>query len=67
MKDLLILRHAKSSWDSQAVDDFERPLAPRGDKEAPRMGAYLADIEFVPDLIVSSPARRASESAQKVA
>ena len=67
MKELLILRHAKSSWDAPAVDDFERPLAPRGEKEAPRMGAYLAAIAFVPDLIVSSPARRASQTAQKVA
>lgn len=67
MKELLILRHAKSSWDTAAVDDFERPLAPRGEKEAPRMGAYLAAIDFLPDLIVSSPARRASQTAQKVA
>ncbi len=67
MKELLILRHAKSSWDTAAIDDFERPLAARGEKEAPRIGEYLAAIEHLPDAIVSSQARRATQTAQKVA
>ncbi|TIP33615.1 MAG: histidine phosphatase family protein, partial [Mesorhizobium sp.] len=42
MKQLLILRHAKSSWDDPALADFDRPLAPRGLKTAPLMGRELA-------------------------
>ena len=61
------MRHAKSAWDTDAATDFERPLAPRGRKTAPRMGRWLASRGLVPDRIVSSPATRAAQTAALVA
>ena len=59
---LLILRHAKSAWDTDAPTDFERPLAKRGRKDAPRMGSWLRERGLIPDLVISSPAQRARET-----
>ncbi len=67
MKTLLLLRHAKSSWDDPTADDIDRPLAPRGEKDASRVGAFLAKSKHRPDLIVSSPAERAKATAKRVA
>lgn len=66
MKTIVIGRHAKSDW-SLGLPDFERPLNKRGRRDAPRMGALLARQEFMPDLIVSSPAVRALTTAQMIA
>ncbi len=72
MKYLTLLRHAKSSWTDLAIDDFERPLAPRGQQAAPAMGRYLAgfsDRQECPppiDLIFCSPAKRAAQTLQAV-
>ena len=63
---LLILRHAKSSWDSGADTDFERPLAERGKRDAPRMGQWLNRQNLKPDLVVSSPAERALQTTLRV-
>lgn len=62
MKQILLLRHAKSSWDDSSLKDFERPLAERGQKDAPRMGKFLKKIEYLPGRIISSPAQRAKET-----
>lgn len=62
MKTLLLLRHAKSSWDDSSIPDFDRPLAPRGKRDAPRMGKEFAARGPVPDLVVSSPAQRARDT-----
>lgn len=67
MKTLLILRHAKSSWKDDALPDHDRPLNKRGKADAPRMGRLLRDQDLVPDLILSSDARRARATAQLVA
>jgi phosphohistidine phosphatase len=64
MKTLLILRHAKSSWDNSNLADHERPLNKRGKRDAPRMGKLLADEKLVPDLIITSSAKRALTTAQ---
>ena len=64
MKQILLLRHAKSSWDHPGLDDFDRPLAKRGLKDAPRMGKFLKKIDRTPDLIISSTAQRAKETSQ---
>jgi phosphohistidine phosphatase len=61
-KRLILLRHAKSAWDNQDIADFDRPLAPRGRKAAPVVGAYLARKNYVPDLVLCSSAKRASET-----
>ncbi len=67
MKTILLLRHAKSDWSDPSLVDFDRPLANRGLKDAPRMGDVLAGYNFVPDIIISSPARRAKQTAKHVA
>ncbi len=67
MKTVLILRHAKSAWDDPGLNDSDRPLAKRGQEDAPRMGAVLAQFDHVPDLILSSPARRARQTVEAVA
>jgi len=61
-RELLILRHAKSAWDTDAPSDFERPLAKRGRRDAPRVGRFLMDQGLVPDYVVSSPAERAKQT-----
>ena len=60
------MRHAKSDWASGAGSDFERPLARRGLKDAPRMGKWLYEHSGTPSCIVCSPARRAAETARLV-
>jgi len=67
MKTLLILRHAKSSWDEPGLTDHERPLNERGKQDATRIGRLLVEAGIVPDRIVSSTARRALKTAEKVA
>ena len=67
MKTLLLLRHAKSSWNQPELNDHDRPLNKRGKKEAPKVGEYLKANDLVPDLILSSTARRARDTAQAAA
>jgi phosphohistidine phosphatase len=59
MLTLTLLRHAKSSWDQPALDDYERPLAKRGKKAAPQVGAALTAMGLRPDLVLCSGAVRA--------
>ncbi len=59
---LLLLRHAKSSWDAPNLVDFDRPLSPRGQKTAPRVGAEIARRGWLPDLALVSPAVRTRET-----
>jgi phosphohistidine phosphatase len=66
VKTVYLLRHAKSSWDDPNLDDFERPLAPRGRKAAPRMGRYLSEEELIPKIVLCSGARRARETWELV-
>ncbi len=63
MKTLFILRHAKSSWDDASLSDFERPLNERGLEAAPLMGEVFRTNKFQPELILSSPAKRAAQTA----
>lgn len=63
MKLILLLRHAKSSWSDPGLTDFERPLAGRGIKDAPKIGKYLRKIGYKPEYLVSSPAQRARETS----
>lgn len=67
MKILLILRHAKSSWKHPTLSDHQRPLNKRGQQAAPRMGLLMFEEDLVPDLILSSTARRARDTAEIVA
>jgi phosphohistidine phosphatase len=67
MKTLLVLRHAKSSWDDQSLDDHARPLNPRGLKDAPRVGEWLREQGVIPDVLITSDAVRARMTAEAVA
>jgi phosphohistidine phosphatase len=66
MKTLLLLRHAKSNWKDSDLDDHDRPLSKRGKKDAPRMGTLIREEDLLPDLIVTSSARRCRKTAEHV-
>jgi len=67
MKTVLLLRHAKSSWDHPELSDRDRPLNKRGKRQAPEMGKLIYAENLTPDLILSSIARRACKTAEAVA
>lgn len=67
MVTLSLFRHAKSAWDNAALDDFERPLAPRGEQAAPRMGQYMAEHGLEPELVLCSTAVRARQTLELAA
>jgi len=67
MKILLLVRHAKSSWNDPSLADRERPLNARGKRDAPWIGEFLKRHGLVPDLVLSSPAVRACKTARKLA
>lgn len=60
---LIIIRHGKSSWDNQGLDDIDRPLAERGILNSAEMAKRLLEKGMVPELILSSPASRALNTA----
>ncbi|ERM83161.1 hypothetical protein P872_17600 [Rhodonellum psychrophilum GCM71 = DSM 17998] len=63
MKKLVIIRHAKSSWESPYLDDHSRPLAERGLRDAPKMAKRLKKKDIIPDAMLSSDAERAKNTA----
>jgi phosphohistidine phosphatase len=63
MKSVLIIRHAKSSWDHVLQKDFDRPLNERGYKDAPAMAKRLLEKNIAIDAFISSPAARAYTTA----
>ena len=67
MKRLLLCRHAKSGWSDTALADIDRPLNRTGKRDAARLGEKLAANGICPDLILSSPAKRAFATAAKLA
>jgi phosphohistidine phosphatase len=64
---LVLVRHAKSSWKEAGLADRERPLSGRGKRDAPRMGKLLAERAVRPELLVTSPALRARQTAEALA
>lgn len=64
---LIIMRHAKSSWTSDAPGDHERPLNPRGQRSAPLVAARLHQLGWIPDAVISSDSRRTRETWQRMA
>ena len=64
MKQVLLVRHAKSSWTDLSLDDIDRPLNPRGLRDAPFMASYCRSKKLIPELIATSPARRATATAR---
>ena len=67
MKTLYILRHAKAERDSESGEDFDRPLAERGQRDAEAVGREVRSRGFEPDAVLSSPARRAAETVEAFA
>ena len=63
MKQLILVRHAKSDWDDPSLDDFDRPLNGRGKRDAPLMAERLRDKDVRIDAFISSPAKRAKKTA----
>jgi phosphohistidine phosphatase len=63
---LLVLRHAKSSWNNAYLADHDRPLAPRGRRAAEALAAHVATIDPPPALVLCSSARRAQETLEPV-
>ncbi len=59
---LLIMRHAKSSWNNEDLSDHQRPLNKRGRKDATRMGEELVALDLVPEIIISSDSQRTTET-----
>lgn len=63
MKKIILIRHAKSDWDNPSLPDYDRPLAARGLEDAPKMAASLKNRGIQVDLICSSTAQRAMQTA----
>jgi len=64
MKHVVLIRHAKSSWSNPDLEDRERPLKKRGIVDARHMSKHLLDLNLLPDIVISSPAQRALQTAQ---
>lgn len=67
MKTLLVVRHGKSSWKDATLSDAQRPLKKRGVRQSQFIGNVLLENELVPQLILSSPAERALQTAEIIA
>jgi phosphohistidine phosphatase len=64
MKQLLLVRHAKSDWGNPGLDDADRPLNERGKKDAPMMAKRLLDKKVKIEAFIASPAKRAAKTAK---
>ncbi|HET6306701.1 MAG TPA: histidine phosphatase family protein [Rhodopila sp.] len=64
MRQLLLLRHAKSSWDDASTPDRERPLSPRGRRAAAAMRQAMRDLGLAPDVVLVSTARRTLQTLE---
>lgn len=63
-RELIVMRHAKSSWKQPTLADHDRPLNNRGKRDAPRVAAYLETLDWLPDSIVSSDAERTRQTLE---
>lgn len=66
MRTLYLLRHAKSSWDDPSLADYDRPLAPRGQRAMPYVADHLRAEGIVPDVVLCSSARRTRETLDRL-
>ena len=66
MRRLILIRHAKSSWDNPVLSDFERPLNGRGRRSAHIIGDWLRDGAYLPDAAVVSAAERTGETFRRL-
>lgn len=66
LRELMLLRHAKSDWKHSNVLDMDRPLSDKGKKNALKMGKWLRSQNLMPDLILASPAQRAQQTLRRI-
>ncbi|MDX1808267.1 MAG: histidine phosphatase family protein [Sulfurospirillaceae bacterium] len=67
MKKIYLIRHAKSSWKNANISDFDRPLNKRGKEDIKFMSKRLKFFRIMPDIIISSPAKRAKKTTEGIA
>lgn len=66
LRELILLRHAKSDWKEDGLADIDRPLSDRGRKNAAKMGKWIQQQNLTPNLILTSPARRAQQTLKRI-
>ncbi len=66
LRELILLRHAKSDWKDESLDDIDRPLSERGRKNAAKVGKWVLQHNLTPNLILTSPARRAQQTLRRI-
>ncbi|MGM0541612.1 MAG: SixA phosphatase family protein [Pseudomonadota bacterium] len=66
LRELMLLRHAKSDWKQSNLMDINRPLSDKGKKSALKMGKWLRSQNLMPDLILASPAKRAQQTLRRI-
>jgi phosphohistidine phosphatase len=66
VKRLTLIRHANAEWKNANIRDFDRPLNKRGLTEAEAMGKLLLEQELIPDLLLTSPARRTQQTTEAI-
>ncbi len=66
LRELILLRHAKSEWKQSELADIDRPLSDRGKKNATKMGRWLKKHTLIPDLILVSSAQRAQQTLRRI-
>jgi phosphohistidine phosphatase len=67
VRTIFLLRHAKSSWDDPALADFDRPLAPRGQRAARRIAKYMRRKNIRPAIVLCSPSLRTRQTLEAIA
>lgn len=66
LRELLLVRHAKSDWREPNQEDIDRPLSEKGKKNAKKVGRWLRECNLMPDLILVSPAKRAQQTFKRI-
>lgn len=66
LRELMLLRHAKSDWSDETHADIDRPISHKGKKQAKKIAQWLADKRLMPDLILVSPAKRAQQTYRRI-
>lgn len=66
LRELMLLRHAKSDWKDEDLADIDRPLSGRGKKNACKLGVWLNEHNLMPDLILVSPALRTQQTLKRL-
>jgi phosphohistidine phosphatase len=66
LRELILMRHAKSAWKDATLSDLDRPLSDKGKKNALKVGKWLQQQNLIPDLILTSPAKRTQQTLKRV-